>query len=398
MINYTSRIEPNNTMVIPTPFHERTLAANRRGHWVSWAGYTVADEYTHADMEYFAVRNQCAVLDLTPMIKYHISGLDAEAYLNRLFTRDIRKIKASNVAYVLFCNESGYTLDDGTLFKFSSSEYMFCTQDRHLPWLLDSAIGFDVQIKDRTEKIAALALQGPTSAAVLKRLGLAGIKNLAPFQMQSFPYNRDDLIISRTGFSGDLGYELWIDPYHAIKLWDDLFEAGKDYGIDTFGLKALEMLRIEAGYILPHKDFSPANHVIRVNRGRSPFELGYGRLVDFDKGFFNGRQALLNEQQIGSRYKLVGLEIDGNKPANDAWIYQNKRKHVGTITSAMWSPSCKSNIALAWLDTNTKPDNLWVDVYTSKELKWHKDMVRCKIVKRPFFNPARRNTVPAPDF
>ncbi len=398
MINFSRSLEPNNTMVIPTPFHERSFAANRRGHWTSWAGYTIADEYTHADLEYFAVRNQCGVFDLTPMIKYHISGVDAEAYLNKLFTRDIRKIKASQVAYVLFCNESGYTLDDGTLFKFSNSEYIFCSQDRHLPWLLDSAIGFDVEIKDRTDKIAALAVQGPTSAAILKRMGLDGIENLPPFQMQSFQYQRDDLIVSRTGFTGDLGYELWIDPYLAIKLWDDLFTCGQNYGIEPFGSKALEMLRIEAGFILPHKDFLPANHVIRVNRGRTPFELGYGRLVDFDKGFFNGRQALLKAQQNGPRYQLVGLEIDGNKPAYDAWIYQNKRKNVGTITSAMWSPSCKTNIALAWLDANAKTDNLWVDIYTNKELKWHKNMVSCKVVKRPFFNPARRNAVPALDF
>ncbi len=389
---------PNCPMVIPTPFHDRTFEANKRGLWVGWAGYSVSDEYTNSELEYFAVRNQCGVLDLTPMIKYHISGIDAQAYLNRLFTHDVAKINPSQVAYVLFCNEKGYTLDDGTLFKFSDTEFMFCTQDRHLPWLHDSAIGFDVQIKDRTEKIAALALQGPTSAAVLVKLGFKGVKDLAPFQMKSFPYYRDDLIISRTGFTGDLGYELWIDPFHAIKLWDDLFSAGSELGIVPFGNKALDMLRLEAGFVLPHVDFLPVNHVIRLNRGRSPFELGYGRLVDFDKGFFNGRQALLREKQNGSRCKLVGLEIEGNKPANDAWIYQNKRKHVGTITSAMWSPTCKNNIALAWLDAKTKPDNLWVDVYTNKELKWHKDMVPCKIVKRPFFNPPRRNTVPALDF
>ena len=172
MINFTPTIEPNNTMVIPTPFHERTFEANRRGHWVSWAGYTAADEYTHTDMEYFAVRNQCAVLDLTPMIKYHISGIDAEPYLNRLFTRDIRKIKASQVAYVLFCNESGYTLDDGTLFKFSNTEYMFCTQDRHLPWLLDSAIGFDVVIKDRTEKNCSVSITRTNLRCCAKQIRL----------------------------------------------------------------------------------------------------------------------------------------------------------------------------------------------------------------------------------
>ena len=389
---------PNSPMVIPTPFHDRTEQANLRGHWTSWAGYTVTDEYTNTELEYFAVRNQCGIFDMSPMIKYHISGVDAQIYLNRLFTRNVEKINASQVAYVLFCNEKGYTLDDGTLFKFSDTEFMFCTQDRHLPWLNDSAIGFDVEIKDRTEKIAALAVQGPTSAAVLKKIGFEGIENLPPFQMKSFPYHRDDLIISRTGFTGDLGYELWVDPFHAIKLWDDLFAEGGDLGVVPFGNKALDLLRIEAGFVLPPVDFLPANHVIRLNRGRSPIELGFERLVDFDKGFFNGRQALLEEKKTGSRYKLVGLEIDGNKPATDAWIYHNKRKKVGTITSAIWSPTCKSNIALAWLDAKAKTDNLWADIYTSKELKWHRDMMACKVVRRPFFNPPRRYAVPAANY
>jgi len=188
-MNVKLKSRPNCPMVIPTPFHDRTFEQNKRGLWINWAGYTVADEYTNPELEYFAVRNQCGVLDLTPMIKYHISGVDAEAYLNRLFTRDVTKILPSQIAYVLFCNEMGYTLDDGTLFKFSDNEYMFCTQDRHLPWLYDSAIGFDVQIKDRTEKIAALALQGPTSAAVLTEMGFDDIENLPPFQMKSFPYH-----------------------------------------------------------------------------------------------------------------------------------------------------------------------------------------------------------------
>ena len=394
-MNSNQQIQAENTMVIPTPFHDRTFAANKRGHWVSWAGYTVCDEYTHTELEYFAVRNQCGVLDITPMIKYHISGADAEIYLNRLFTRDIEKINPGKVAYVLFCNENGHVLDDGTLFKFSAEEFMFCTQDRHLPWLIDSAIGFDVKIIDRTDKIAALALQGPTSAAVLTQLGLSDAAELQPFQMKSYPYSRTDLIVSRTGFSGDLGYELWVDPYYATTLWDDLFKAGELMGVVPFGTKALEMLRIEAGFIMPHIDFLPANHVIRLNRGRSPMELGFKRLVDFDKGFFNGRQALLKEIEKGSRYRLVGLEIEGNKPAVDAWIYSNKRKKVGYITSAMWSPTVKSNIALAWLNAKTKHNNLWVDIYTNKELKWSRAMMPCEVVKRPFFNPPRRNEVPA---
>ena len=388
----------HHTLTIPTAFHERTQTACRTGHWVDWAGYLVANDYANTELEYFAVRNQCGVFDLSPMIKYRISGTDALAYLNRIFTRDVSKIKNSYVAYVLFCNERGHTLDDGTLFKFSDNDYMFCTQDRHLPWLLDSAIGFDVAIEDKTEKIAALALQGPTSCSVLKQMGLDGVENLAPFGIHSFSHTGHDLLVSRTGFSGDLGYELWVDPTAAISLWDALFEAGKNFGIVPFGTGALEILRIEAGFIMPHIDFLPANHLIRLNRGRSPFELGFKRLVDFEKGFFNGRQALLAELEKGSTYQLVGLDVDGNKPATDAWIYQRKRKKVGYVTSAIWSPTCKRNIALALIEANVDRQNLWADIYTTKELKWYRNMVQCRVVPRPFFNPPRKNAVPAGNY
>ena len=388
----------HHTLTIPTFFHERTLQACKTGHWVDWAGYLVADNYANTELEYFAVRNQSGVFDLSPMIKYQISGTDSVSYLNRLFTRDIAKIKNSHVAYVLFCNERGHTLDDGTLFKLSENDYMFCTQDRHLPWLLDSAIGFDVVIEDKTEKIAALALQGPTSCSVLKQMGLEGIENLKPFAIESFSHGGSDLLVSRTGFTGDLGYEIWVDPNNAIPLWDELFKAGKDFGIVPFGTSALEILRIEAGFIMPHVDFLPANHLIRLNRGRSPFELGFKRLVDFNKGFFNGRQALLTELENGSVYKLVGLDVDGNKPATDAWIYHRKRKKVGYVTSALWSPTCKRNIALALIEADADVRNLWADIYTTKELKWYRSMMQCRVVPRPFFNPARKNAVPAGNY
>ena len=390
--------EPHHTLNIPTAFHARTLEACKTGRWVDWAGYLVAENYANTELEYFAVRNQCGVLDLSPMIKYQISGPDALAYLNRLFTRNIASLKNSHVAYVLFCNESGHTLDDGTLFKFSENDYMFCTQDRHLPWLLDSAIGFDVNIEDKTEKISALAIQGPTSCSVLKQMGLNGIENLPAFGIQSFNFAGNDLIVSRTGFTGDLGYELWIDPTAAISLWDALFKSGKDFGIVPFGTSALEILRIEAGFILPHVDFLPANHLIRLNRGRSPFELGFKRLVDFNKGFFNGRQALQRELETGSKYQLVGLDVDGNKPATDAWIYHRKRKKVGFVTSAVWSPTCKRNIALALIESDAGTENLWADIYTTKELKWYRSMMQCRVVPRPFFNPKRKSAVPAANY
>ncbi|MFT5260181.1 MAG: aminomethyltransferase [Saprospiraceae bacterium] len=395
------RGQQTNIMVVPTPFHERSEPMNKKNHWMGWGGYTVAQEYTNTELEYFAARNQCSVMDLTPMIKYRISGKDVVAYLNKVVTRNVKKIRKNRVAYVLFCNQKGETLDDGTLFRFEDNSFMFCSQDRHMPWLHDSAIGFDVEIEDITETTAALALQGPTSCAVLKSLGLSDVEMMKPFELRHFAFgkgkDKGQLLVSRTGFTGDLGYELWIEPKHAIALWDALFKAGEHHGIVPMGLDALELLRVEAGFILPHVDFMPAHHAVRQGRGRSPIELGFERLIDFDKGFFNGREALLKEKLTGSKMQLVGLDIGGNKPAEGAWVYHNKTKKVGEVLSAMWSPTCKSNVALALLDAKCRTDNLWAEIYTNKELQWVRSMQKSIIVDRPFFNPPRKNVVPAGD-
>lgn len=301
------------------------------------------------------------------MIKHRISGKDAVAYLNRIVTRNVKKIRKNRVAYVLFCNPKGETLDDGTLFRFEDGSFMFCSQDRHMLWLHDSVFGFDVEIEDITETTAALALKGPTSCAALKSLGIGGIDKMKPFELHCFPFgsgnNKSELLISRTGFTGNLGYALWIDPKQTLALWDTLFKAGEYQGIVPLGLDVLELLRIEAGFMLPHVDFMPANHAIRQGRGGSPIELGFERLIDFDKGFLNGCGALLKEKQAGSKMQLVGLDIGGNKPAEGAWIYHKKTKKVGEVLSTMWSPTCKSNIALALLDAKCRTDNLWAEIY-----------------------------------
>ncbi len=386
--------------VTPTPFHSRTSALCRTNEWSRWAGYTTVDCYTDVELEYFACRNAATLFDLSPMIKYRIAGPDAERYLNRLVTRDVRRLGVNRVAYVVWCNDAGKVLDDGTLFRFSESEYRLCAQDRHLGWLLDSAIGYDVRIDDVTDSIAALALQGPTACAVLKRMGLDGIEHLRPFQIRDHEVAGTTLSVSRTGFSGDLGYELWVEPGAAEALWDALLDAGKLSGLRPMGSRALELVRVEAGFILPHVDFMPVDSALRPTRGRSPFELGFDWLVDFDKGHFNGRRALLEEQRTGSRYRLVRMDVQGNKAAEGAFVYHAKSVHAGQVTSAMWSPVCKRNIAIAELKSEyrSRCDDLWVEIYVNKELKWDKLMARCHIVDKPFFNPARRWATPAADF
>ena len=217
-------------------------------------------------------------------------------YLNRLMTRDVSKIKPGRVGYSVWCNEQGRVIDDGTIFHLKEGVYRICSQEHQIDWFLTNTLGFDVNVVEDTHDVAGLALQGPTSCAVLKDMGLAGIENLTPFGLTYFDFEGTELLVSRTGFTGDLGYELWIDPDHAEVLWDRLFAAGELRGIRAMGSTALEMLRIEAGFIMAGADFLPAMEAVRPTHTRSPFELGLGWLVSFDKGVFNGRRALLEEK------------------------------------------------------------------------------------------------------
>jgi aminomethyltransferase len=397
-----NRKEHYRTAVYGTPFHPRTSQLNVLSEWHRWKDYVTADAYFDEALEYAAIRNACAVFDLTPMTKHRITGPDALPFLNRLVTRDISKIKPGRVGYCVWCNDNGHVIDDGTVFHLREGDYRLCSQERQLDWLSRSAHGFDVSIVEDTHDVAALALQGPTSCAVLKAIGCAGVENLPPFGIAWFPFLGSELTVSRTGFTGDLGYELWIEPERALDLWDALFEKGENRGIRPMGTHALEVARIEAGFIQAHVDFLPADQAIVPDRSRSPFELDLGRLVDFKKPNFNGRKALLEEQKRGSRFRLVRLDVEGNKPARSSYIYDSKRggNVVGTVTSAEWSPSAKANIALASMHMpwGRPGDELWAEIYYQRELKWSRVMARCRVVEGAFFDPPRRRATPAADF
>ncbi len=272
--------------LLKTPFHERARALSQVDSFIPWAGYTTVDVFTTVEQEYFAIRNATTLYDLTPMVKYRVAGRDALAYLNRLVTRDVARLKPDRVAYCVWCNDAGHLIDDGTIFRLGLDEYRICTAERQIDWLLDSAIGFDVEISEITEQIAALAVQGPTSCAVLKVLGLQGIETLKPFEIGYFVLGVHRLTVSRTGFTGDLGYELWMEPAAAEFVWDALMAAGRSRGIRAIGSQALNVARIEAGFLLPNVDFVSAEHTIRTGRDRSPLELGLAWLVDFNKGHF----------------------------------------------------------------------------------------------------------------
>jgi len=277
-----------------------------------------------------------------------------------------------------------------------------CTAERQIDWLLDSAIGFEVEISEVTEKIAALAVQGPTSCAVLKALGLCGIEGLKPFEIGHFLLDGIRIMASRTGFTGDLGYEIWMEPGDAGVIWDRLMQAGRTRGIRPIGSQALNMARIEAGFLSPNVDFVSAEHTIRLGRDRSPLELGLAWLVAFDKGHFTGRRALLAERQRGVARQLVGLDIEGNKPAANALLYLEKsgKREIGSVTSAMWSPTCKRNIALAMVDAPyfRIGTQMWAEIYLNRELVWDRRMARVTVVEKPFFAPARRRVTPPADF
>ena len=275
--------------LLRTPFHERGRALSQVDSFVPWAGYTTVDVFTNVGQEYFAVRNACSVYDLTPMVKYRIAGPDAQRYLNRLVTRDLNKLKVNRVSYCVWCNDEGHIIDDGTVFRFGEQEYRLCTAERQLDWLLDSAIGFDVEVAEVTDQVAALALQGPTACSVLHKLGLAGVERLKPFEFGWYESDGRRVMVSRTGFTGDLGYELWVDPAHAVALWDALMVAGRSRGIRAIGSRALNMVRIEAGFLLPNVDFVSAENSVRLGTSRTPLELGLAWLVDFGKGHFTGR-------------------------------------------------------------------------------------------------------------
>ena len=378
-----------------TPLHARTAAANRLARWHSWKGWQVADSYADAELEYFACRNAATLFDLCPMSKYRIEGADAEALVARLVTRAIERLAPGRVAYVAMCDDAGQLLDDGTLFRLAADRFRLCTYGRHLAWLTDNAFGFNVTVTDETDTVAAIALQGPTSYSVLAALGLTGIEMLRPYRLISTEWQGRALAVSRTGFTGDLGYELWCAPEAAPGLWDALLDAGQPFGAVPMGTDALELARIEAGFLQSGVDFLPADQTVRPGRSRSPYELGLGWLVNLDKPVFNGRAALAAEHAAGGgRWVLLHLDIDGNKPAHSAYIVTRRGREVGFVTSAAWSPVAKRNVALAHVERRYAGQPLFADIYTRRELHWTRRLARCQVVDGAFWNPSRRRATP----
>ena len=387
--------------LLETPFHERTSEHCYANDWYRWAGYKVAKEYSSTELEYTSMRNTAGVIDITPMHKYDIKGEDAKNFINKLITKDISNIQSNQVAYGIWCNEDGMVIDDGTIFCLNENYFRIFCAERNLNWFSDTGTGFNVTIEDISSSIAALAFQGPLSCKILNLLQVKNIENLKPFHFDSYKIENHNVTISRTGFSGDLGYEIWCDPSQAIDVWDSLFKFNRDYKVLAAGMNALEMVRIEAGFIQPNVDFMSAEQALRPNRMRNPYELGLGWLVNLDKEYFTGKQALIRHKEKGPEKKLVGLDIEGDKPAVGSVLYDNSKKNqakeIGIVTAAMWSPVLKSNIAIGFVSKEHYKlgSNVYAEIYHPEELDYRKIWAECKVVKKQFFNNPRRNETPA---
>lgn len=391
-----------------TPFHSRVETLCESQDWRRWAGYLVASKYELShEREYHAIRSGVGLIDVTPLYKYLITGRDATRLLNRVMTRDIQKCAVGQVLYSTWCDEKGKTLEDGTVTRLAESRFRVTAAEPNLRWFQDNAIGLgDVHVEDISEMVAALALQGPTSRQVLQQLTGRDLTKLRYFRQLSATIAGRPLDISRTGYTGDLGYELWLHPQDAEVVWDALHQVGENYGLVPAGMLALDIARIEAGLILIDVDYTPANKALIEEQKSSPFELGLGWTVDFKKeGYFIGRGHLEAEQKQGSRWQTVGLEIDWNSLETAyakvnmppqvpyvAWrsstpLYVGSRE-VGYATSGCFSPLLKRYIALATIETAYAPAGTQVEIEITVE--HFRRRAKATVTNTPFFNPERK--------
>ena len=393
-------------MLKGTPFHSRTQPLCQARNWRRWAGYIVASSYelTH-EREYYAIRSAAALIDVSPLYKYSISGSDAVRFVNRVVTRDAEKCEIHQVLYGPWCDEDGKVIDDGTLQRLGEESFRLTSGEPNLRWLMCNAAGLRVNIVDESESIAALALQGPTSRDILSAVSDADMDELKYFRLAFARIHDIPATISRTGYTGDLGYEIWVEAQHALELWDALMETGQDYGITPTGILALDIARIEAGLLLIDVDYIPANRAIIDARKSSPFELGLGWAVRLEKDYFVGREPLLEEWKRGPGWGFKGLVLDwdsleqvyaefGLPPQlpSVAWrtsvpVYADGRQ-IGYATSGCWSPTLKKYIALAHLRAPYAKRGARVEMEITAE--HYRKRAAARVEETPFFDPERK--------
>jgi len=395
---------------IGTAFHDRTFALCESLNYREWSGYYTVSAYeTHHEHEYNAIRNAAALIDITPLFKYRVTGRDATRLVNRVITRDVHKMQVGQVYYTPWCDERGRVIDDGTVSRLGENTYRWTAADPSLRWFTQNAAGMDVHIEDISEQVAALALQGPTSARVLRAAADANIDGLKYFRVTSGSIAGVEVDISRTGYTGDLGYEIWTPWDSALTVWDALIRAGEPFDIKPAGMLALDVARVEAGLLLIDVDFNSSKKSLIESQKYTPYEMGLGRLVQLDKAPFVGRQALANEQRAGSKRMIVGLEVDwtevetiydrlGLAPVAPAAasrvhvpVFRDGRQ-VGKATTTTWSPTLKRMIALATVDAPHFKEGTRLQIEMTVEAVRHH--VGATVVKTPFFNPPRKTQTP----
>jgi aminomethyltransferase len=397
-------------MPIGTAFHERTFPLCQSLNYREWSGYYTVSAYeVHHEHEYNAIRNAAALIDITPLYKYLLSGRDATKLVNRIITRDINKVAKGQVIYCCWCDEQGKVIDDGTITRLDENRYRWTAAEPNLRWFHQNGLTMDVHIEDISERTAALALQGPMSAKLLKTVADADISNLKYFRMTSGKIAGVPVDISRTGYTGDLGYEIWVDRTDAVKVWDAVANAGRQFDLHPTGMLALDVARIEAGLLLLDVDYASSRKAMIPSQKYSPYELGFGKMVHLDKDNFIGRTALEKDQKGGVARQLVGLELDwdeiealydklGLTPAAPSQasrvhvpVYAGNRQ-MGKATSTTWSPVLKKMIALASIETSYSKPGTKLQVEVTIEAARQK--AAAKVTKLPFFNPERKTTVP----
>jgi aminomethyltransferase len=393
-------------MLKTTPFYERTAPLVRAQTWRRWAGFQVASAYEpHPDREYAAIRNAAALLDVSPLHKYLITGRDAAKLLDRMVTRVLAKCAIGQVYYTPWCDVHGKVIDDGTISHLGESTFRLTSAEPNLRWLSMNAVGLQVKIEDVSDSIAALALQGPTSRAILSQLSPADLGALKYFRLVQTTLRDIPVTISRTGYTGDLGYEIWIDRNQAIPVWDALMDAGEGYGITPAGIWALDLARIEAGLVMLDVDYYSSHHALIPDQKSSPLELNLGWTVSDNKGPYNGRRALRDEKKHGSSWNFVGIEVSwtaleelyadrGLPPSLPTIAWRGSApilgqgRQVGYATSGCWSPLLKKYLALAHLRKPYFAPDTPVEIELTIEHR--RKAVAATVRKLPFFDPPRK--------
>ena len=394
-------------MPIPTPFHTRTALACESYEWRTWSGYLTAGVYEPShEREYYAIRNSAALIDVSPLFKYEITGPDAARLVDRIVTRDVSKCRVGQVLYTPWCDEDGQVIDDGTIHRLAENHFRITAADPNLRWFQDVGFGLNARVTDVSTELAALSLQGPNSRAILKELVHdIDFDKLRYFRFAHGTLDGFPITISRTGYTGDLGYELWVRPEYAERLWDCLTAVGRRHGALPVGMVALDIARIEAGLLLIEVDYKSSHHAVIEAQKSSPYELGLGWAVALDKMDFIGRKALRTEKARGAEWAFVGLHIDwvdlerlfaredlppkvaGRASRTAVPLYQNNRQ-IGQATSQTFSPILKQYIAIGTVLTPYAA--LGTAVQMEVTVEYRRQQVKATIVKTPFFDPERK--------